>query len=233
MLKRFLNRLRVYSSVLKVLYKYKEVWDANVGFVEIVTDVETNVKAIDAAHTETSKKTNGITEDKNTLGTDIVDLITEISGSFGAYATRIGNHELYGKVYFTETDLFQMTELEFANKTTEFALLAKQYGDVLARYDFTSEEIAHLQELCAAYSNKMLEPRELVTVRSAVHVRLRALFAETNLLFKKQLDGAVDRYKRKHPDFWNAYYNARKNINYGTRHESDTDDGADTGVTAK
>jgi hypothetical protein len=69
------------------------------------------------------------------------------------------------------------------------------------------------------------QPRETISVRVSAKIKLNKLIRTNSTLLKEELDGLVDIYRRKNPDFWNAYFTARKLVNYGVRHEKKEDDG--------
>lgn len=53
--------------------------------------------------------------------------------------------------------------------------------------------------------------------------RYTVRFISTSSLKLTILDGLVENYRRKNPEFWNAYFSARKLVNYGIRHEKKDD----------
>jgi hypothetical protein len=228
MLKKLRNKLRMFKAVWQVLTTFRPVWETNVGFTEVTADLDGLLGDIDEARGQAGTNNSGITEDKNIMRDDLTDAIMELSGPFATMATRAGNNELKARVVFTDSGLDGLTEEELAKTGTSIAQLAVQHRDGLARYGVTPDEVASLMELATRYSAKIAEPREKTSLRVAAGDKLTVLFKETTQLLKDQLDGMVDKYRRTNPDFWNAYFNARKIVDYGIRHEDDEDNGEET-----
>ena len=213
------NKIRMFKAVRQVLLNFVDVWKANLGFKETADDFEKGVKAVDDIRTQSDTPTNGITDDKEVMYEDLVDSIMELSGPFASLAKRASNKELVGKVSFTDSYLKSLTENELAQKGKDLAQLALQYKEGLTRYNVAEVSIKALNDQATAFGAKIPEPRETVSVRVSAKISLNQLIRTNSLLLKEELDGLVDQYRRSNPDFWNAYFTARKIVDYGIRHE--------------
>lgn len=209
----------MFKTVNQELENYKNVWATNEGFAEVVTDFKAYLSGIEETRGPANTSTTGITEDKNAIRDELIDSIMEISGPFVTMASRMGNNNLKSKVAYTDSELEGMTEGELVKTGKELAALAVQYKDTLVKYDVSDSDIDQLKQLADGYGIKIAEPRGAVTERMSANEKLNLLFAQTSTLLKEQLDGMVDKYRRKHTDLWNAYFNARKLVDYGIRHD--------------
>lgn len=225
------NKIRMFQAVWQVLLKFISVWQANAGFKEVADDYEKGLKAIDEARTSADISTGGIRTDKDVMYENLVDSIMELSGPFTTMAGRLGNKELRSKVYFTDSYLKSLPENELAQKGKDLAQLALQYKENLAKYTITEERINALTDLAARFEEKVPEGRQTVSVRVSAKIGLNQLIRKNSLLLKEEMNGLVDHYRRSNPDFWNAYFTARKIVDYGTRHEKEDEN--KTGETAK
>ena len=219
MRKHDINRSRMYYTVLDIINNNKAAWDANAGFAEVVADYSALLKQIEEIRKGAGIATNGITDDKDELIADIINLMMEVSGPFGTMAKRAGNNELYGKASFTDSYLEHLPEDELAQKAVDFAQLALDNADGLAKYNITTDELNLLKTEATTLRTKINEPREVTSVRKAANKQLKTTFTQASDLLTQQLDGLMDNYRRKATPFWDAYFNARKIVNYGTRYE--------------
>ncbi len=213
------NKIRMFQAVRQVLTKFIAIWQANLGFKEVADDFDNGLKAIDEIRAQTGTSTNGITNDKDVMHEDMVDSMMEISGPFGTMANRAGNQELKNSVSFTDSYLNSLPENELVQKGKDLAKLALDNKESLVKYNITEERITALDELAVKYERKIPEPRKTVSVRVSANVKLNQLIRNNSQLLKKELDGLADHYRRSNPDFWNAYFTARKVVDYGIRHE--------------
>ena len=74
---------------------------------------------------------------------------------------------------------------------------------------------------------RILDPlpsyRVSVSGRKAENIYLKSLLKSGTLIIKEQISRMMTRYKSAKPNFYTAYLNATKVVNYGTRHEKPED----------
>lgn len=213
----------MFDTTLGVLNDFKTVWQNNGGFSEVANELTNGVAAIKAMRSQTGTSTNGITDDKEVAYDDLIDSTMELSGPLVSLAKRMNNNELKNKVKFTDSDLKSLTENALVQKAKDLAAEALKYKEGLAKYEVTEQQITDLNDLADKYGAMISGPREVVSVRVSAKISLNQLIRNISALLKDELDGLVGRYRRSNPDFCNAYFTARKVVDYGIRHEKKTE----------
>jgi hypothetical protein len=217
------NKIRMFETVWIVIQNFLSLWKSNEGFSEVVDELGDGISAIKAEREPANTSTNGVTTDKVVVQEDLTDSIMEISGPLYTIAKRAGNNELLSQVTFTDSGLAELTEGELAETGTKVATLARANLTEMKRYGIAEADITHLETTAASYSKKIPQPRGAAVTRSSAKKSLSQMVRETNLLLKEQLDGLVDSYRRKSPEFCDTYYKARHTLNLGVRHEKKED----------
>ena len=221
--KRTENKIRMFDASLGVLNDFKTVWQNNAGFTEVTNELTNGVADIKAMRSQTGTSTNGITDAKEVVYDDLIDSTMELAGPLVSLAKRMNNNELKNKVKCTDSDLKSLTENALVQRAKDLATEALKYKEGLARYNVTEQQITDLDNLANQFGAMISGPREVVSVRVSAKISLNQLIRNISTLLKEELDGLVEQYRRSNPDFGNAYFTARKIVDYGIRHEKKTE----------
>jgi len=209
----------MFNVVWEVLMQFITVWQTNLGLKQLADKLKANNDALSEIRAPADVKTNGITSDKETLKQDVVHSIMEVAGPLATAADLAGNMELVVKVTFSDSSLKDMMEAELADTGIQVAQLANENLVEIKKFGVTTEEITHLEEVSKTFKSNLPKGRKTVGIRVASKKTRNQIIRDNTQLLNKHMDGVIENYRRKSPEFWNAYFNVRKVVEYGTRHE--------------
>lgn len=213
------NKLLMYWTVLEVLAKYKQVWNTITGFTAVHEQFEATVKAIQKISAASDVKTNEVTEGKNhAIAGFIVELFKCIS-ILSVNATRTNNKELKSRVDYTESELENMRPSELLSLSQEVLELATANIAELTKLGLTDADTSALVQFIENFEEITSATRTTITARKTAGGQLKSQFTEARFILNEQLDGLMEQFRTKQPVFYNEYWNARKTVDYGIRHE--------------
>jgi hypothetical protein len=217
--KRFNNKNQMFRSVEKVWDNNRQIWESSPVFTDVYNEVTGLVRQINPVNIAATVSTSGITDDKNSLKAELAEEDYRIASAIYFYASRTGNATLRAKVDYTENDLGDARQDNLVKMTKNIADTAEEYLSELAPQGIVAEDIEALRLLADRYEKAIPEGRATVADRMVSGEKLAELIAQTEDLLKHQADRLMEQYRKPNPDFYNAYFNARIVIDYGTRHE--------------
>jgi hypothetical protein len=219
--KKLQNRCRMADSSLLVMDKYQSIWDSS----EVMHNVYNNVKGlraeIAADDSLAAVKTGGITVDKSAIRDNLEQMIYQVASALYAYGYAQGNALLWKSVMFTTSDLADEREQTLLRIASDVLKLGREHASVLEAYHITSDDLTKLEQLTMEFDQITSKGRAIVSSRSVANEALADKVSLLTELFKHQMDRLMVNYRITHPDFFKAYHNARKVVEYGTRHEND------------
>lgn len=221
MKKRFSNKLLMFWAVLKVLAKFKTVWESIPGFTMVHKEFEAAVGAIQKTSTASNIKTGEITKGAAQSIDAVVILVFKLTSLLSVFATRTRNHELKNDVDFTESELEYMRPGELLGVAELVLELIPKYQTELVALGLNDADVTTLSAYVNGFTGATTATRSTITARKAAGALLKPQFAETGEILKEQLDGLMEQFRTSSPAFYNEYWNARKTMDYGIRHEKE------------
>jgi hypothetical protein len=213
------NKQRMFNAVMEVLMQYLSVWQTNLGLKELVDQLKVNNDALSAIRSSADVNTKGITIDKDVIKLDVIKSIMIVAGPLSTAVGRKGNNELKVRLKFSDSVLDDMPEQELADTGAEVVKIANEHIEDAKKFGVTDSEIKHLDEVSTSFDAILPKGRTTVSVRKASKESRRGIIKDSTFLLYDEIDGVIENYREKSPEFWNAYNNARKVVDYGVRHE--------------
>jgi len=189
------------------------------AFVTAQARMETLINLIKEEEKEILKNNKGVRSDKQTLKTEIAAVAFEIVGCVKAFANQTKNLELLGNVNYTEKGLIKIRDEQFG---PTIALILKKADDnkvELNKHGLEQEDIDELTDLMDEWDGKKQSPRKAIVDRKTTNEKQDDHLEELDDLFKNSFDYYANKLKRKFPEFYTKYTNARQVINLGVRHK--------------
>ena len=106
-------------------------------------------------------------------------------------------------------------------------MIARDNLPSLEGYSITEPELVVFDGQISAYEGDLPNHRVSVSERKAANAKLKDLYKEADEVLTSQIDRLMFRFSTAKPDFYAAYLNARKVVDYGTRHEKSESNEAD------
>ena len=227
MIKRLENKMMMLKAVLKLLKSKRSLWKDTVPFVNAVNQLEALIAEIEATRMITDEDNTGLVAEKTALRNSLITKAFEIVSMLHAMASSTKNNILLGKVSFPISELQRQRDRELASTCKGIASIAREHLPSLDGYSITEPELVGFDEQISAYEGDLPNHRVSVSERKAANAKLKDLYKETDDVLVSQLDRLMFRFSTAKPDFYAAYLNARKVVDYGVRHDKPEDDETD------
>jgi hypothetical protein len=206
------NKLNMYTAVRAVLNSHETTWESLAAFVNGVEDFDEFIGKLQSlAQTQTSR--SGVAADKAYTLHVLGDATYEVGAATRACAITGGNKELVGRVDISRSAVTSGRDPEIVARCQNIHAAASQYLDSLPDYGVNAGKLNALKKKIDAFQAAQPKPRQGRATTSAATKMLAVLFAQTDELLKKRLDGLAVQFKETQPDFYNAYRTARRIVN--------------------
>ena len=219
MKKQFENWLVMFNSVLTILLKNIAIWQNSVSFSDSVTKFETTKKTIDTVRQKTETGSGGVTSQKNYANEKLINQTKAVDAALMAYFTKTEKKVEFHKVKYTKSDFEKMRANKLILVSKEILGLARDNMGDLADYLISEEILNELEATINEFSGLATSPHISIGERKNAHHDLSDLFKTANTILNEQLDLMIVPYEKSQPEFFSAYMNARKVVQYGIRHE--------------
>jgi hypothetical protein len=226
--KRFENKMMMLKAVLKLLKSNRSLWEDSNPFVNAMNQLEELIAVIDATRLITDEDHTGLVAEKTALQNSLITKAFEIVSMLHAMASSTKNKILLGKVSFPISELQRQRDRELATTCKGIALIARDNLPSLGGYPISESELVDFDEQISVYESDLPNHRVSVSERKAANAKLKDLYKEADDVLTSQIDRLMFRFSTAKPDFYAAYLNARKIVDYGTRYEKPEDDETDS-----
>lgn len=215
------NKLSMYYTVQKVCSANNGVWNTLPAFVTAFNEFEKNLRRIRAVLGVQETNIQGVALKKESVKDSMIDKGLEIGNSVFAYASYTNDLELKSKVDFSRSELTQVRDsiaLERCQMIyNKAAALIASLGD----YGVKDVDLQELKTRIDRYADVLAAPRTSITERKSATLELSELIRNTNKILKEKLDKLMEKFRAGNTEFHTLYFNARKTVNIGIRHEDD------------
>jgi len=214
------NKNSMYQAVIRKCQKFESLWIDIPAFEPALNEFKAAFTAIQTANEHQMVRITGIAEAKQKEEDEMIAKTLELSSAVFAYASITNNFELKRMVDFSPSSLKRMSDTELKSMCKLVSKAAISVAKALENYGISATDIEDLDKEIMDYENMIAEPREAVTTRAKATAQLAELFPIADTILKEQLDKLMMIFKAKHPDFYTEYFNSRKIIDLGVRHQS-------------
>ncbi len=194
-------------------------------FAESINKLNEICIEIDDLHVEQEKDITGVTEDKNQILTQLIELMADVAYALQTYAKRNNNNTLYERVEYSEATISKLRHAEISSVARIFIEEVKLLTpEELTAYGLSEEDISELIRLKDEYKLIVQTPRQSIIERSSITEKIKFLFDEAYDIKKNVLDKLANRFKRKDPEFY-LKFNAASSVIYRSNHKSSNGEG--------
>jgi len=214
------NKLIMLKTVLSVLHQNQAIWMEVAPLVAAYAELQLLVAQIESAKQLTAQTNSGLVTANQQLQKRLIEQAFELASMLFAYASRNNDPVLLAKVDFPVSQLRNLRDDELATKCLSVLTLGRNKEEALVEYGTTPEKLSMFGELTNQYVEQLPNRRVSVAERKAANEKIKNMLFGAMAITTEQLDRLMIGFKTTHLDFYAAYLNARKVIDYGTRHET-------------
>ena len=233
MIKRFENKMVMLKALLKLLKSNQSLWSDSPPLVNAVSQIENLVTAIEATRLITDQNYSGMVTKKTKLQNSLITRTFELTSMLFAMASSTKNDVLMEKVNFPVSELHRQRDGGLASTCRGIAILAHENMPELAGYPISETDLVSYEEQIELYETGLPNHRVSVSERKVANSKLKDLIKQTDDVLSNQVDRLMIRFATLNPDFYAAYLNAHKVVDYGTRYEKPEEDDTDPNKPAE
>lgn len=209
------NKLTMYLGVKSVLEENVTKTDTLPALGAPIAKFNLTVAAIEAKSKEFDLAATGKTQVKTDTLEELIDELVPAVSSLAAYAHAKKNTELLAKASVPESTFQRLRDTEIVTKANGLFELVEANVSKLADYGVTAEALTSLRAKIDAYAAALGKKESGYSDRSSARKALFDLFDEADTVLGKQIDTLMEQFRKREPDFYNSYSDARFIRNMG------------------
>lgn len=212
------------AAVLHFLYQNEAEW---AGFepMLLATNELNAAKEQIAVLQQTSNTTHsGLVSSKDLRIENLINKVFELTSMLFLLAKKNNDEDLKAKVRFSLSDLKNLRDPELAVVAAGILALGLENAGNLETYGITGDKLTELDTLVTEYQQGLPAYRSSISQRKAANSELKIQITKALTIVKEDMDRLMVKYRISNPKFYAGYLNARKVIEYGTRHDKKEDD---------
>jgi len=223
-----INKTNAYQATNLVLTdeNFALIWNDMPAFVSGQVSLAGSINVLAALAQSQGAVLKGITLDKNRLKLSLITRTLIVAGAAGSFAFEAGNQTLAAKFAVKEGELKTMREslLDDAAQAIhdEAEKLVTANPAKMLDYKLTPILLADLQSAVTAYSATLGTPRAAISGRTGITAAIAAEIERADANLENILDRLILQFAADHPAFTTAYASARKVINAGGGHSTES-----------
>ena len=217
--KRFENRLIMLRAIVRLLKLNETIWRGSTPMVAAFAELERLITKIEQIQQLTGDNNSGLVTSKKLQRVALEKAVFELASVLLAFASRVKKSVLLGKVNFPVSELQMVRDTKLALIGETIAGLGRSNLQDIVEYGITEDKLNSLDVQIAQYKLSIPAPRVSVAEIKAGNEKLKETMTEARDLVNSQIDRMVVQLEASHPEFYAAYRNARKIVDYGTRYE--------------
>lgn len=215
------NHSKVFTSVLTVLMDNAALWNTIIPMQSVVNGLKGTNGSIFTVGQVQKQSSKGISIDKKALRILITGKAITIIGGLQALALATGNNQLYDDVNYNESELNQMSAINFYNTVEVVIANANLYIADLPTYNVPATVVTSTTTDNAAYLVIMPKTRDTIQIVKNATKQLTEL-VKKGMMQLTVLEKFMLTFKTSEPEFFAAIKNASKLVNDGIRHNKFT-----------
>jgi len=218
--KKQINKIRMYSTVDQVLDNYTSIFAALPDLVNGHQRLKDEVNQINGFRQVQELNHNGLTQRKKNLHWQVLKQITLFMNALVAYANVQKDETLRTQSFYPKTTLSRAPDPVLYDIGMLLLGLATPLKAELAVYFLGDAEFTEMTALMEEFRSSIPQRRVASSISKVSTDNIRDQFKKVDTLLKEELDILITLYKFTHPDFYNAYRNARIIVDYTGRGKS-------------
>lgn len=160
---------------------------------------------------------SGLTKNKSDLRSELTQMILLFEAGLKANATSTKNAELKTKANYSVSKLKIVADSILFDIGTLLNGMALPLKTDLAKYFISEAEFLKMERLLAEFKLAIPKRRVSMNLSKVSTGNIDGVFKAQDKLLKDQIDALVQPFQFSHPDFFNAYKNARNIVDYSGR----------------
>lgn len=217
--KRFENKMTMLKAVLSFMRLKVAEWSNSAPMVAAIAELEYLILQIEQIQQITEEDNSGLTDAKKAQKEALIKKAFELVSILFAMATKTKDQVLQAKVDFPISDLRNLRNSELAKSGKNILDLGRANLPVLIEYGSSAEKLNNFDGQIQQFKVSLPAPRVSVSERKAANAKLKELLKQAMELTSMQIDRLMVSIEADKPDFYAAYKNARKVVDYGIRYE--------------
>jgi uncharacterized phage infection (PIP) family protein YhgE len=210
------NLTDMFQTVSAYMDNNKTLWNAIPAIQETVAELDAGIAQILSAGQKQRVPTKGAAKDKGQIRRELEDKVELVAGQLHALAAKNGDAVLAGKTDLPLSQLGRLKADALEATAKNIKDLAAANATALAAYGLTAEDMTELDNFITAFHGVKTEPREAIVERKKQTDTLPELIDNVRSLLRNRLDKQMTQFKRKHPEFYAGYLDARVIVDRGS-----------------
>lgn len=215
------NRLIMLKATLRLMEQNRPTWQETIPLVNAINQTGGLLDEIESIKETVSQNNSGLVIEKENRKEALIATDFELLSTLAAYASQVGDPILQQKADYPISHFQNMRNNELVTNSRSLATLLTEKLPNLGSYGVTVEKIEALKDQIDQYEATLPDVRVTVSERKAANEKIKELTKTALKITDEQTDRLMVMFKQSHPDFYNAYLNTRKVVDYGTRYEKD------------
>ncbi len=213
------NKLVMLNATMSLLQQKRDKWKDMPPLLAATETVKGLLDQLELQKQLVGSDQTGQVIAKDNIQENLIASAFELSSLMTAFAAQTNDPVLQAKVDFPISKLRNMRDNKLGSFCRSLLKLASERETVLQQYGISATQISDLSTSIEAYEQQLPNHRISVSERKAANEKMKTLVSEAMQVTSDQLDRLMIKFKTTDPDFYTAYLNARKIVDYGIRHE--------------
>jgi hypothetical protein len=211
------NKLGMFRAVITVLDDNAPEYAAVTALVTQVANLHSSVDLIGQLVQIQGAPTTGVTVDKASLQTQMVDMALRVAGGLKAFASDTNNADLLHQADINKSTFTRARDDQRDDIAQRIHDLANTNIAALAPVGITAATLTALQTRIGAYIAVIGSPRVARAKISTATEMLDAEFARADMILTDRIDGLMEQFKDSGTSFYADYKNARRIVDTGSQ----------------
>ncbi len=212
-----INKSRMYAAITTVLDHNAGLFQSIPELISAHRTLKEKLVLIDRQRQVQEVNNTGLTRNKVVIREELTTLLLRFSVALTALATVRNDAVLLAKVGYKMTDLRRSSDQELCDIAVLINTLATPEAGELQTYFVGPDELAKFDNLTTDLKAAMPLRRAASNVSKVSTTNIQIVYHDIDSLLKTRLDLLLQPFRFSQPDFFNAYKNGRKMVNYSGR----------------
>lgn len=224
------QKLAMYKTVQSIVSANAPIWEGVPRFVSMYNTFNERVELLEQSGIRQLNSTVGVSSTLKQLRMNAVEKTAVIANALYVLARDTDNTILRFQTKISLSELKYGSRSQCIHLMETVLYLADEHVSDLEPYGVTIEMVLELNEVFDQLKIAFTRPRTAIIDRMNVTKEILDLESELDILLSEGLDRLMRLFITTNRPFFDAYFNARSVINYGTRHADPSNGTTETGT---
>jgi len=213
------NKFSMYKVVLNLLQINPALVGLHLGIQNLADELKVMVAGLGSLMQQKLQITTGLSKDKMKAKWSLINMARVVGGAVCSYAYELGNNELMYKVKHAKSDLLRARDEELIDICRNYYDLGNTYLANITPYGVDAMLLQTFLVMTDLFAAKSPQPTEAREHTATLNKEIKRVDKEVSLFLKNRLDRVITILEPNDTIFVNDYFNTRKIIDLGTRHQ--------------